>query len=62
MNHFFILPTIEFFWVFLSHDMESVCNGSILRRERETKDRTVYDPNILWKQLKEKNLMNNILN
>lgn len=62
MNHFFILPTIEFFWVFLSHDMEPVCNGSILRRERETKDRTVYDPNILWKQLKEKKLMNNILN
>ena len=57
-----LLPAVEFFRVFLSHHVEPVCNGSILRRERETKDRTVYDPNILWKQLKEKKLMNNILN
>ena len=62
MNYFFILPTIEFFWVFLSHDMESVRNGSILRKERETKDRTLYDLNILWKQLKEKKIKNDILN
>lgn len=32
-----ILPTVEFLWVFFSHDVESVCNGSILRRETEKK-------------------------
>lgn len=27
------LPAVEFLWVLFSHDMESVCNGSILKEE-----------------------------
>lgn len=46
---FVTLPTVEFFWVFFSHDVESVGNGSILRREREMKNKTVYNLIIMWK-------------
>lgn len=34
-----LLPAVEFFRVFLSHHVESVCNGSILK-EKETREQT----------------------
>lgn len=46
-----LLPAVEFFRVFLSHHVESVCNGSILK-EKETESRSLVSghEHAMWKE------------
>lgn len=37
ISSFVILPTVEFLWVFFSHDVKSVCNGGILGEKQKRK-------------------------